>query len=181
MLRTAHDIKPEQIERVTYGISNAGMLLVGKPADKKANPENVVDGQFSGPFVLACALATGAMGWESYRLLNDPVVRGLMTKISCEHDAEIEAEFPRNMSGKITIFAGGERFVQTVIVPKGEPANFLTEAELRTKFAALADAVLGADRALLLADAVLHLDTTSDISSLMRLAAPMMAARLAGD
>ncbi len=181
MLRAAHGIRPEQIERVTYGISNAGMLLVGKPADKKANPENVVDGQFSGPFVLACALATGAMGWDSYRLLTDPTVRGLLPKIICEHDPEMEAEFPRNMAGKVTVFARGERFVQTVIVPKGEPANFLTEAELRAKFAALADAVLGADRAAMLADGVLNIDTTSDISSLMRLAAPMMAARLAGD
>ena len=47
------------------------MLLVGEPAAKKADPRNVVDGQFSGPFVVACALATGAMGWDSYQLLED--------------------------------------------------------------------------------------------------------------
>jgi 2-methylcitrate dehydratase PrpD len=181
MLREAHGLRPEEIERVTYGISNAGMLLVGKPAEKKANPENVVDGQFSGPFVLACALATGAMGWDSYRLLTDPVVRGLLPRIVCEHDPEIEAEFPRNMSGKVTVFARGECFVQTVIVPKGEPSNFLTEVELRGKFATLADAVLGEDRAAALADAVLRIDGTADVASLMRLAAPIMAARLAGD
>ena len=64
---------------------------------------------------------------------------------------------------------------------KGEPANFLTEAELRAKFAGLTDAVLGAERARTLADAVLAIDRTADIAALMRLAAPMMAARLAGD
>ncbi len=99
----------------------------------------------------------------------------------CEFDPEIEAEFPANMSGKLTITARGQNFSQKVVVPKGEPTNFLTEAELRAKFAGLADAVLGADRAARLADAVLAIDTTSDVANLMRLAAPLMPARLAGE
>ena len=85
------------------------------------------------------------------------------------------------MSGKLTIAARGQSFAQKVVVPKGEPANFLTEAELRAKFAGLADAVLGAERAARLADAVLAIDATPDVASLMRLAAPLMPARLAGE
>jgi 2-methylcitrate dehydratase PrpD len=180
-LRAEHGLRPEEIERVTYGASRAGMLLVGEPAARKRDPQNVVDGQFSGPFVLACALATGAMGWDSYRLLRDPEVRGLMARITCAPDAEMEAEFPANMSGRVSVFARGECFVRTVIVPKGEPGNFLSEAELRTKFAGLTEAVLGVGRSAALADAVLRIDTTADISSLMRLASPLMAAQLAGD
>ncbi len=48
-LRAANDLKPADIDRVTLGLPRAGMMLIGQPADKKANPENVVDGQFSGP------------------------------------------------------------------------------------------------------------------------------------
>ncbi len=180
-LRTANDIKPSEITSIRLGLPRAGMMLIGAPADKKANPENVVDGQFSGPFVIAAALATGAMGWDSYALLNDPAVRGLLSKVECVLDPEIEAEFPTNMSGKLTIEARGRRFEQTVVVPKGEPSNFLSEAELRAKFAGLTDAILGADRGARLAGAVLAIDTTNDISSLMRLAAPLMPARLAGE
>jgi 2-methylcitrate dehydratase PrpD len=180
-LRAEHGLRPEEIVSVTMGLPKAGMLLVGEPADKKANPQNVVDGQFSGPFVVAAALATGAMGWDSYRLLQDPAIRALLPKVRCEMDPEIEAEFPANMSGKITIEARGERFVRTVVVPKGEPANFLTEAELRAKFAGLTDAVLGAERAAQLADAVLGIDAAPTVASLMRHASPLMAARLAGD
>jgi 2-methylcitrate dehydratase PrpD len=154
---------------------------VGEPAAKKADPRNVVDGQFSGPFVIAAALATGAMGWDSYKLLQDPAIRALLPKISCEHDPEIEAEFPANMSANLTLRANGQEYRRKVVVPKGEPANFLSEAELRAKFAGLADAVLGPERARTLADAVLAIDRGADIASLMRLAAPMMAARLAGD
>jgi 2-methylcitrate dehydratase PrpD len=121
------------------------------------------------------------MGWDSYALLNDPTVRSLLSKVECVFDPEIEAEFPTNMSGKLTIEARGQRFEQKVVVPKGEPSNFLSEHELRAKFAGLTDAILGADRSAALAGAVLAIDTTADISSLMRLAAPLMPARLAGE
>jgi 2-methylcitrate dehydratase PrpD len=180
-LRAEHGLGPDEIEAVTLGLPRAGMLLIGEPAEKKADPHNVVDGQFSGPYVIACALATGRMGWDSYELLRDPTVRGLLPKIRCVLDPEIEAEFPANMAGKVTIRARGRSFARKVPVPKGEPANFLSEEELRGKFAALADAVLGDAAARRLADAVLAIDRTADIASLMRLAAPPTTTRLAGE
>jgi 2-methylcitrate dehydratase PrpD len=180
-LRAEHGLRVSEIESVTLGLPKSGMLLIGEPAEKKADPRNVVDGQFSGPFVIACALAKGHMGWDSYALLDDPDIRSLLPKVRCELDPEIEAQFPANMSGKVTVRARGRDFTRTVAVPKGEPANFLTEAELRGKFSGLADAVLGAERAARLADAVLAIDRTQDVSSLMRLAAPTTATRLAGE
>jgi 2-methylcitrate dehydratase PrpD len=180
-LRTEHNLHPNEIETITLGLPRSGMMLIGEPAAKKADPRNVVDGQFSGPFVIACALATGGMGWESYRLLEDATIRMLLPKVSCVIDPDIEAEFPGNMSGKVTISARGQIFSKKIVVPKGEPSNFLTEAELRAKFAGLTNAILGVDRAARLADAVLAIDTTADVASLMRLAAPLMSARLAGD
>lgn len=180
-LRAANDLKPEQITTVTLGLPRSGMMLIGEPAEKKSNPQNVVDGQFSGPFVISSALATGAMGWDSYDLLQDATVRSLLPKVHCEIDPEIEAEFPANMSGKLTIEARGQTFVQKVVVPKGEPANFLSEAELRAKFAGLTGTMLGADRAARLADAVLTIDEAKDVSRLARLASPLAPARLAGE
>ena len=180
-LRAEHDLKPAEVESIEYGISRAGLLLIGEPQERRSNPQNVVDGQFSGPFVLATALATGAMGWDSYAHLQDPVIRALLPKIRCVHDDAIEALFPANMAGRVAIRARGQVFEKTTLVPKGEPANFLTEAELRAKFAGLADSVLGEDRAARLADAVLAIDKTADVAGLMRLASPLMAARMAGE
>ena len=68
-----------------------------------------------------------------------------------------------------------------VVVPKGEPDNFLTEAELRAKFTGLAEAVLGVERSARLADAILAIAGTADVAGLMRLASPLMPARLAGE
>lgn len=181
-LRAEHGLRTEEIEAVTLGLPAKGMLLIGAPIERKRDPRNVVDGQFSGPFVVACALARGAFGWDSYAWLQDADIRRLLPLTSCEEDPEVQAEFPANMSGKLTLRArGGQVFSRKVVVPKGEPANFLTEAELRAKFHGLADAVLGAERTAQLADAVLALHRAPDVHGMLRLGAPMVAARLAGE
>jgi hypothetical protein len=76
------------------------------------------------------------------------------------------------MAGKLTLRARGKVFVRSVVVPKGEPANFPDEAELRAKFAGLADAVLGAGPAAALAEEVLRLDRLHDVSTVLQRAAP---------
>ncbi len=66
-VRAEPDFDPARIEGAVLGLPRAGLLLVGEPAAKKSDPHNVVDGQFSGPFVVAAALLTGRMDWDSYR------------------------------------------------------------------------------------------------------------------
>jgi 2-methylcitrate dehydratase PrpD len=178
-LRQELALKAEEIEGATLGISRAALLLVGEPAARKADPQNVVDGQFSGPFVIATALATGRMDWDSYKLLRDPTIRALLPRVTCAHDEEIEAEFPANMSGKLTLRARGETFIRKVVVPKGEPSNFPADAELRAKFAGLADAVLGSGPAAALAEEVLRLDRLNEAASLLRRSAPPSDGRAA--
>lgn len=180
-LRAEHGLRPEEIEAVTMGLPNKGMLLVGAPLAYKQEPRNVVDGQFSGPFVVACALVHGHFGWDSYERLDEAPLRAMMKKVSCVEDPDVQAEFPANMSGKLTIRARGQDFTRMVVVPKGEPGNFLSEAELRAKFHGLADAVLGASGAASLADAVLRLAQASDVNGLLRLGVPRSETRLAGE
>jgi len=43
-------------------------------------------------------------------LLGDATVRGLLPKVIYEFDPEIEAEFPTNMSDKLTMAARGQSF-----------------------------------------------------------------------
>ena len=131
--------------------------------------------------LVVAALATGGVGWDSYRLLHDPAIRALLPLVRCEHDAAVEAEFPANMSGRLTVETEAGTVSRMVVVPKGEPSNFMTGAELRAKFDGLAVPVMGEHRATGLADAVLAMDGLADVSALTRLASPMGSARLAGD
>ncbi len=177
-LRADHRLRAEEIVSVTYGLSQAGMRLIGEPPAQKADPHSVVDGQFSGPFVIACALVTGALEWDSYQHLRTAEVRALMPKVHCVHDAAMEALGP--MAGRLTIVARGETFAKVIAVPTGEPETFPGIGDLRAKFDALATPVLGTERTARLAEAVLTMDTLSDIARLTRLGAPVLSARLAG-
>jgi hypothetical protein len=73
------------------------------------------------------------------------------------------------MSGKITIQARGRQFAKTVVVPLGEPSNFLDRPALLAKFNGLARPVLG-DGAAPLAAAALRLDSIAHIGELTRIA-----------
>ena len=100
------------------GLPNKGMLLVGAPLAYKQNPQNVVDGQFSGPFVVSCGLVFGHMGWDSYAHLQDPQVRALLPKVNCVEDPEVQALFPTYMAGKLTVRARGQDHVRLIKVPR---------------------------------------------------------------
>ncbi|MCX7372032.1 MAG: MmgE/PrpD family protein [Alphaproteobacteria bacterium] len=180
-LRAELGLRADEIESAHMGLPSKGMTLVGHPQAYKQNPQNVVDAQFSGPFVVANALAYGEFGWDSYEKLDDPTLRALMPKITTGQDPEVQAEFPTNMAGKLTVRARGKDHVKFVIVPKGEPGNFLSEAELRAKFHGLADAVLGREQASRLADAIIGLDRAADVHAMLRLAEPAQAATIAAE
>jgi 2-methylcitrate dehydratase PrpD len=131
--------------------------------------------------VVACALVHGHFGWDSYARLHEAPLRGMMAKVTCVEDPEVQAEFPANMSGRLTLRARGREFSRMVVVPKGEPGNFLSEAELRAKFHGLADAVLGAEDAVRLADAVLGLPRPATSTPCCGSPCPRQEARLAGE
>ncbi len=48
-LRAELGLKTEEIESVTMGLPNKGMLLVGAPTQYKQNPQNIVDGSSPAP------------------------------------------------------------------------------------------------------------------------------------
>ena len=112
------------------------------------------------------------MDWASYDRLDDPDIRALMARVRCENDPDIEAEFPRNMSGKLTVRARGQVFVRRVVVPRGEPETFPDEAAFRAKFDGLTRQVLGAAQAERLADAVLGLDGMDAVTPIFALSVP---------
>jgi 2-methylcitrate dehydratase PrpD len=76
------------------------------------------------------------------------------------------------MSGSVKIRTARGTFGTYVRVPKGEPANFLTAAELRAKFDTLAGPYLSARRRDELAAAILALEQAKDIGALLRLSRP---------
>lgn len=161
-----HNLKPEEIEAVTIGLCDAGLNIIGRPIERKRQPENVVDGQFSMPFLAAVALTRGRMGWGDYELLGDAGINALMQRIDVVPDAEANKVYPERWQSTVTIKARGETFVDQRWRTRGEPEAPLTWDELVEKFEDLTGPVMPAETRRQLIDTIRDLENVSDLRDL---------------
>lgn len=163
-------LKASEVKEVEIGLPETGWKIIGGP-DDKSNPQSVVDGQFSMPFCAAVALREGGLTWDDYRKhLNDETTRALTRRVTTVVDARAEAEFPANMAGVAKIRTASRDYERLVAVPKGEPDNFLDDAEFRVKFDGLCEPYLGAEGTGKLANALLSLEQANSMQAVMTLA-----------
>ncbi len=179
-LKSEHKLKAEEVQEVMVGLPEPGWKIIGNPEPAKQSPLSVVDGQFSMAFCAAVALRTGHFVWDDYaRHLTDPATLALCKKIRTRIDPRAQADFPAEMSAAVCIKTARGTFETYVQVPKGEPANFLSPAELRGKFDGLVAPYLSAHQGDELAGALLALDAARDIGAVLRLTrSPASGARL---
>jgi 2-methylcitrate dehydratase PrpD len=169
-LMQQHGFAADDVEEVEIGLPETGWKIIGTPADAKAAPKSVVDGQFSMPFIAAVALRERGLAWDDYKKhLHDGATLALCRKVRTVVDARAQAEFPANMSGAARIKTTAGAFETFVAVPKGEPGNFLIDAEFRRKFDGLCAPYLGAGKAQRLADTLLALEHANGMQAVMAL------------
>lgn len=172
----AHAIKPDEVEEISVAVPEPGWKIIGDPEPAKQAPKSVVDGQFSMAFCAAVALRTGGLVWDDYaKHLGDPATLALCKKVRTSVDRQITAGTPLEMSGSVRVKTRRGAYETSVRVPKGEPSNFLSAAELRAKFDGLAGPYLSARRLDELAGALLALDQAKDIGAVLRLSRPEQA------
>jgi len=175
-LAREHGIQAGDVEEVTVGLPEAGWKITGDPEPAKQSPKSVVDGQFSMAFCAAVALRSGGLAWDDYaRHLGDPGTLALCKKVYTRVDPKAQADFPTEMSASLQIRTSRGAFETYVRTPKGEPANFLSAAELREKFDGLTGPYLSARRRDELANALLALEQARDMGAVLRLTRPDQA------
>ena len=130
-------------------------------------------------FVGAVAIREGRMGWDDYEThLNDQETLDLCKKVKAVVDERAEAHYPTNMSGVARVDIQGDSFEQMVVDPKGEPNNFLSDAEMRGKFDTLVAPYLDPESLNQLAKGILELDGQTNIHRLLDLTRPQSNAAL---
>ncbi|UMZ74179.1 MmgE/PrpD family protein [Natranaerofaba carboxydovora] len=137
-----NDITADQVEEVNVKLVGPGMQLVGEPWEKKQNPENVVDAQFSLPYAVSIAILKKRAFLDEYNeeVINSIEVKDLMKKVSCSRDSNLETEFPKKWPCEVEIkTVDGRVFNSKIEHPKGDPENPLCDDELILKFKSLAD------------------------------------------
>jgi 2-methylcitrate dehydratase len=121
---------------------------------------------------VAVTLADGELTERQFTAerLADPVLSALVQRVKVERHEELSARYPEATGNIVTVrLRGGRALSERVDYPRGHARNPLTDAEVETKFHALADPRLGRKRA----DAVLawlwRLEEAGDSAALMPL------------
>ena len=131
-LHRQHGLEPGQIARVEVETYQAALDLIDNP-----NPTHPYAAKFSLQYCVACALARGRVGLDDFRpeALEDETVRRLMAKVSVGFSQELDSHYPQGWPARVRIaLDDGREFTQLVQVPKGDPGNPLSWAELEEKF-----------------------------------------------
>jgi len=120
------------VEVATY---RAALALTDNPS-----PTHPYGAKFSLQYCVACALARGRVGLDDFRpeALEDETVRRLMARVSVGLSEELDGRYPQEWPARVRVaLDDGCEFAQLVEVPKGDPENPLTQAELEEKFGLL--------------------------------------------
>ena len=130
--------------------------------NNQVDPPNFEASQFSVPFALAVAAIDGAdallpLGPE---LLGRRDLVEFGKRVTMTVDPAIEAVFPGQMAGRVTVEAGGGSFERYVPHALGDPDNPLGREGIRSKFRRLTAPVLAPERqeTIVAADAALGSD-----------------------
>lgn len=170
-------VTEDEVLSVEIGLPKTGMKIVSEPEAEKQTPTSVVDGQFSMPFCAAVVLREGALLWDHYAThLTDEKTLSLAKKVSCVNDPDVEALFPENMAGRATVATPRGTFSALVTMPKGEPGNFMSADEFRSKFNGLAAPFLGDEGTDRFADAILALEAQNSVSAVFAAGRPVAQA-----
>ena len=166
-----HDLRPEEIERVTtYSDSHTASLPLY--ATKKI--EAPADAQMSTAYAISMAVHRVKEGpeWHDDETMRDPRFLAFMEKVRAEPHPEFENALmkdPQSRIGKVEVFARGKTFSEERRYRKGSPATAetrMSDAELVAKFEHNARRALTSETIDRVAQTVLRFDEVSDVREL---------------
>ncbi len=136
--------------------------------------ETQVDGQFSGPYVMAMAAYNYPAGpaWQNKQALTDPRIRAFMKKVKMIVDPEHyvrRKKDPLSWYAKVEIDVDSETFAETVDYSKGTnvPGYALTTQDVIDRFHVCASVILPDEKINRAIDLILHLEELDDLQPLI--------------
>lgn len=163
----------DRVESVLIEVHGDTCRRTADPA--KFAPANRETADHSLPCCVAMALADGELGGARFEAGRwaAPEVRDLMAKTRCAPSPALEAQFPGGRPARVTVkLLDGDAHTMLVEVPLGDSTRPFDTAQLRGKFLAQAQPVLGTAQAEQVADMVMTLESVDDVGLLGVLLAP---------
>jgi 2-methylcitrate dehydratase PrpD len=138
-----HQLTADQITRVRAHVHQAALDVLGPVT----NPQTVHQARFSMAFVLALIALSGSAGVTDFtdEALHNPTIRAFLPRVEMTLDPEIDRAYPERWVGLVEVATeDGRHLISRVDVPKGDPGNTLSRAELEAKARRLASYQQGA-------------------------------------
>jgi 2-methylcitrate dehydratase PrpD len=127
-----HSLAADDIAAVRARVHEAAMDILGPVTD----PRTIHQSKISMGFVLALIAQRGSAGLDDFteEALRDPGLRAFHDRVEMVLDAEVDAAYPQRWIGLVDIeTTDGRRITSRVDVPKGDPGNTLSRAEIEEK------------------------------------------------
>jgi 2-methylcitrate dehydratase PrpD len=164
-----HDVMPEQIESISCVVLTGGRALVADPIADKQNPTNTVDAQFSMPFGAAVAAVKRTAGLDAFsqEVVDDPSVRALLPRITCESDPAIDAAAPARWPARVVMrLTDGRELRHEVPDPRGSESEPLGWDDLAAKFNELTAPIMSESRRSAIVESVSRLESADSVRPL---------------
>ena len=147
-------------------------VQVAADTPDKWNPANRETADHSIPYVVAVALARGAIWLDDFEeaSIREPAILALMQKIEVRATEEFTRAWPEAYPFRITVTTkSGEKYVQEVRYARGHPRNPISAQEIEAKFRRLAEPVMGQTQIDRVLSRLRHLEKIKGARSLLRL------------
>lgn len=168
-LVTEHDLAPRDIKSIRALLPEAAISAVCEPRANKLALDDLYAAQFSVYYAAACAAARRRYTLADLEpaALGDPEVRAVAAKV--EYAIDTQSNFPRHYSGAVEIVThDGRRFSRREDVNRGSSERPLSNAEIEAKFLDNACRVMPKARAEAVRDAILDIESSTDVRTVTR-------------
>jgi 2-methylcitrate dehydratase len=168
----SNDIAPESIETIRVAtLKRAAEILAD---ERKYVIDSRETADHSLPFCIAAAVVRRTLTPREFSpaSLRDDAILACVPKVQAVLEPSFELRFPDEQPCRVEItLKNGERLANERAYPKGDPRDRLSTAELKEKFAVLADGILTVDECERFHDAVFGLEEFATIGELMKMIA----------
>lgn len=135
-LMQEHHLNPADVAEVAIRLSPFDYFLLAEPLERKQNPQNIIETQFSVCWGVASAIVYGGVGIKNFsaEALGNTSVREMARKIKPRIDKSMAREqgFP---PAAVDINTGnGKTYSRQVDFPFGTPQNPMTFSDVTLKF-----------------------------------------------
>ncbi|MCL2122034.1 MAG: MmgE/PrpD family protein [Clostridiales bacterium] len=165
-LRNAHQIKPEEIERIHSKTYELGMDLCGA-----IFPQNIPQAKFSIAYCVACAFAFGRCSMEEMNMdvVQSDAIQELLKKTTVSVDEGLERDFPMGYASIVEVtLKDGRTFSEFTPHCTGDPENPVSIDVMKDRFISMTNGIISNDSQTNILRLVDDLEQMQDINELIR-------------